>query len=56
MGDNKVNIEFCGKIIGTLITRVALFLIWHMTVKLNLDKKKIASFADSNMFEVLEAR
>ena len=27
-----------------------------MTVKLNLDKKKIASFADSNMFEVLEAR
>ena len=36
---NKVNIEFYGKLIGTLIPRPALFLTCHMIVKLNLDQK-----------------
>ena len=38
-GRGKVNIEFYGKLIGTLIPRPALFLTCHMTVKLNLDQK-----------------
>ena len=38
-GGNKVNIEFYGKIIGTVIPRPALFLTCLMTVKLILDQK-----------------
>ena len=51
---NKVNIEFYGKLIGTLIPRPALFLTCHMTVKLNLDQK-LAIFVDSHMFTTLQA-
>ena len=44
---NKVNIEFYGKLIGTLIPRPA-----HMTVKLNLDQT-LAICVDSHMFTTI---
>ena len=52
-GGDKVNIEFYGKLIGTLIPRPALFLTCHMTVKFNLDQK-LAIFVDSHMITTLQ--